>query len=470
MVDITALLNGKIFLSKDDVAKLLQTTPGALDAFEKSYRPSLKNVSDNFFEINAKQASAMGKKEECNDPELIRLKENIINELLDQTIGFCYDGKKGCWFKINPYEAFSEKIQTLPITLDDIKQFPEELQPQVTGNLAKKDFDMDSYPAALFLYDMFLKNKGTEQGRIGYQMFRQGLDILDLDPVLYEIIGMNKNSMGNWLPEVVAAIQKQDFFKIPKTKLIKVPLPLLQLTRTEYGTLTQTTKDILNGYCMSAFGVNVDEQYFIKTGTYSSKYDFRNAVVKGAEEVRELGEYLLYIHFQALQMASPLCQPVIYGVSTTNEWVVREYIPDVENNPSIYKGMTLHTEYRIFVDFDDNRILGIAPYWEPKTMKDRFLNRSDSNETHQIHDYIIFQMHENRLMKRFDKNKNMVASQLEKILPDIRLHGQYSVDIMQNGKDFYLIDMALAQNSALNEYIPIKLRRPMEENWLPEIN
>ena len=43
---------------------------------------------------------------------------------------------------------------------------------------------------------------------------------------------------------------------------------------------------------MSAFGVNVDEQYFIKTGTYSSKYDFRNAVVKGAEEVRELGEYL----------------------------------------------------------------------------------------------------------------------------------------------------------------------------------
>ena len=270
MVDVTALLNGKISLSKDDVAKLLQTTPGALDVFEKSYRPSLQNVSDNFFEINAKQASAMGKKEECNNPELIRLKENIINELLDQTIGFCYDGKKGCWFKINPYEAFSEKIQTPPITLDDIKQFPEELQPQVTGNLAKKDFDMDSYPAVLFLYDKFLKNKGTEQGKIGYQMFRQGLDILDLDPVLYEIIGMNQNSMGNWLPEVIAAIQKQDFYKVPKTKLIKVPLPLLQLTRTEYGTLNQTTKDILNGYCMSAFGLNVDEQYFIKTGTYSS--------------------------------------------------------------------------------------------------------------------------------------------------------------------------------------------------------
>ena len=301
-------------------------------------------------------------------------------------------------------------------------------------------------------------------------MFRQGLDILDLDPVLYEIIGMNQNSMGNWLPEVIAAIQKQDFFKVPKTKLIKVPLPLLQLIRTEYGTLNQTTKDILNRYCMSAFGLNVDEQYFIKTGTYSSKYDFRNAVVKGAQEVRELGGYLLYIHFQALQMASPLCQPVIYGVSTTNEWVVREYIPDVENNPSIYKGMPLHTEYRIFVDFDDNRILGIAPYWEPKTMKNRFLNRPDSDEAHQIHDYIIFRMHENKLMKRFDQNKDMVASQLEKMLPDIRLHGQYSVDIMQNGKDFYLIDMALAQNSALNEYIPIELRRPMEENWLPEIN
>ena len=46
----------------------------------------------------------------------------------------------------------------------------------------------------------------------------------------------------------------------------------------------------------------------------------------------------------------------------------------------------------------------------------------------------------------------------------------WKIEIKRIGNHFYLIDMALAQNSALNEYIPIKLRRPMEENWLPEIN
>lgn len=57
-------------------------------------------------------------------------------------------------------------------------------------------------------------------------------------------------------------------------------------------------------------------------------------------------------------MASPLSQPSIYGVSTTNEWVVREFIPDKEGNPCIYKGLPLHTEYRVFVDCDTDEVLG----------------------------------------------------------------------------------------------------------------
>ena len=60
-------------------------------------------------------------------------------------------------------------------------------------------------------------------------MFRRGLDILDLDPITYEMLSMNPNSMGYWLPPLIDGIQKQRFFKVPKTKVIKVPLTLLQL-------------------------------------------------------------------------------------------------------------------------------------------------------------------------------------------------------------------------------------------------
>lgn len=40
---------------------------------------------------------------------------------------------------------------------------------------------------------------------------------------------------------------------------------------------------------------------------------------------------------------------------------------------------------------------------------------------------------------------------------------------MQNGEDFWFIDMALAENSAFYECVPECLRKPVEENWLPKI-
>ena len=37
----------------------------------------------------------------------------------------------------------------------------------------------------------------------------------------------------------------------------------------------------------------------------------------------------------------------------------------------------------------------------------------------------------------------------------------------QNGNDFYLIDMALAENSALNDCVPADKLKTVEENWMP---
>ena len=41
------------------------------------------------------------------------------------------------------------------------------------------------------------------------------------------------------------------------------------------------------------------------------------------------------------------------------------------------------------------------------------------------------------------------------------------MDIMQNGEDFWLIDMGVAENSALYDCVPKALRKRQEENWLP---
>lgn len=437
-------------MSKEQVAQLLNTTPEALEEFEKAYHAvsdEENKKSGNFFKLNSRDVA---KHIDVSDADVAEIEKRITNELL---------ASSGC--------LPDHTIEHL-VTNDEIKALPEELRPQLTGTLVKKDIAGDSYPALLEMY-MSWKKTGDKGF---YHRFRQGLDILDLDGITYEIIGMNPNSMGYWFPALEKAVMQQDFFKVPDTKIVKVPLPILQLTHLDYFSLTPTTLHIVDAWARGAFELDENKTYFIKTGTYSSKFDFRNAKVTSPAEVREIGQYLLFIHAQALAMAhydlSGRNQPCIYGVSTTNEWVVREYIEDKENLPCIYHGMPLHTEYRAFIDFDTDELIGIVPYWDSESMKKRFSQGSDADTADMKHDYIIYCKEEERLQKTFDANKDILAEKLKDIIPDIDLKGQWSLDIMQNGDEFWIIDMALAANSALVNRLPVKLEAP-EENWLPDL-
>ena len=131
--------------------------------------------------------------------------------------------------------------------------------------------------------------------------------------------------------------------------------------------------------------------------------------------------------------------------------------------------MSLHTEYRVFVDCETKRVIGFIPYWDPEGMKNRFGHQSDADNPHNIHDYMIFKAHEDTLMDRYYANIDLVLQEVEKLLPGLDLPGQWSLDIMQNGEDFWLIDMGLAEQSTFREVIPKALRRPMKEEWLPNL-
>lgn len=436
--------------SKEEIVELLKTTPEALEEFEQIYSIASLNEeqnSDNFFKKNSRMANAINK---SGDEQLRSCGSDIVDRIVEELIN---------------YDDIEESV-----TLEEINSIPGHLRPQLSARYMKVDINAPSSAAVLQFYKRFLEERNPRRKQLYYNHFRQGLDILDLDPLLYEIIGMNKNSIGYWFPALENANKDKSFFKIPKTKIVKVPLPILQLTRCNYMELTESTIDIVNKWAYKAFDLDENKTYFIKTGTYSSKFDFRNAKVTTPQEVHELGSYLLFIHFQALQMASPLSQPSICGVSTTNEWCVREYIEDKENNPCIYHGMPLHTEYRVFVDLDSKEVLSVVPYWEPNVMKDRFSNYSDAESADMKHDWVIYSAYEEKLMDRLYQNEELIKEKVEELIQDLKLEGQWSLDIMQNGDDFWLIDMALAENSALNNTLPEGSLKKTEENWLPNID
>lgn len=44
------------------------------------------------------------------------------------------------------------------------------------------------------------------------------------------------------------------------------------------------------------------------------------------------------------------------------------------------------------------------------------------------------------------------------------------MDIMQNGEDFYIIDMALTKDSALQSCVPKGMIKAVKEDWIPRIS
>lgn len=445
------------------VAQMLKTDPEALQTFEAVYKKQVldgNTLPENILQWDTATVKGMLDKKVPFTRELYHMIDRIVRELINGTRVYIYtEGRNGY------YVQYSGAQYSTPVTNEDLRQFPRELRPQLTGNLVTRDIGEPAYMALVEHYWESQNNKNPAMRKYHYQMFRQGLDLLDLDDITYQMLGMNPNTMGFWLPPLVEALYGNKFFKIPDTKILSVPLPVLQLTRLGFEVLNPVTKEIVNRYCKKVFKLDEYENYFIKTGTYSSKYEFRNAHVYHPKEIYEMGEYFLFLNHLTCSMASPLNNVCFFGANTTNEWVVRKYIRDKENNPTIYNGMPLHTEYRAFVDFDTDEVLGISPYWRPDVMKGKFKDVSSPQEKH---DYIVYQMHEDVLQKRYEAGVQTVLEHVKEIVPKVKLSGQWSIDVMQNGDDFYIIDMALAENSALVDCVPANLLRAYPEKWLPE--
>lgn len=453
-------------LSNAEIAELLQTSPEALASFAASYRSFEQATdvadTDDLFSTNSRQA-ARARHEQASP---------LIQLAVDSQVGDIIDRIVDELIAPRALEAAPGDQSPDRVTAAEIAQLPTHLRPQLTGSLVCKDIDDDAYPAIITQL-MHARGRGTpEQVQQGTLQALAMLDTMDLDPVMYEMLGQNPAAMSKWLPALERAVGSTGFFRVPETTVRQVPLPILQLTRLDYSELTSITMEVVDGWARDVFELDSRKDYFIKTGTFSSKFDFRNAHVPAGQEVREIGQYLTYIQFQANQMANPLNGAPVAGVSTTNEWVVREWIQDESDSPTIYHGMPLRTEYRVFIDCDENSVLAVAPYWDPEVMLERFERQADADDPDMRHDAIVFRMHLPVLMERFERLQETVRAEVEKMLPSLDLTGQWSLDIMQNddaGEQLYAIDMAPASSSALSHHVPTSLLKHEDVDWLPRL-
>lgn len=274
--------------------------------------------------------------------------------------------------------------------------------------------------------------------------------VSDITPKLYEIFNQNRNTMSFWFSKLVDALKQSQkdghhFFKIPETTVITLPIELSQYMRLDYQNTNEQSRKFFNDWLIKAFELDLNKEYFIKTGEFSSKFEFKNAHLT---EPDQIGDYFSVISNNAMMV----------GAGLNNDVVVREYIDDPEHHDTIYDGMPLRTEFRTFIDCDNKQLIDIVPYWNPIVMR-RSLSDQSCYAPDIQRDYQTYCANTDRLTKEFNQYHNQIAKEIIPIIDNLDLDGCWALDVMKSGDDFYLIDMSDMRDSALTELIPESKRR-----------
>lgn len=331
-----------------------------------------------------------------------------------------------------------------------------------------------------------------------HAMFHRTASISEIEPRTYQHFANNPASIANWLPPLVrahaahgAARSNPSALQIPRTQIMRLDESLAQFTRVQYHETNDISKQTFNAYLEDT--LDLPDDAFIKTGTFSGKFQFANC---HCTEPDEMGEYFQVITNHAQ----------VIGAGESIDIAVRDYIVDHdEDRPTIYGGMPLRCEYRLFVDFgaiDDAacahwaaeesapmtdtamrhafgltnvdgaplpapRVLGVTHYWHPRVMRAHFGRiandamyaqfAASNTNAEQMRDADAYASFESRLREDFDAYVDTVVAAVDELLPHMQaagFRGAWSIDVMCNTAEsgeieYYLIDMALACESAL---------------------
>lgn len=141
------------------------------------------------------------------------------------------------------------------------------------------------------------------------------------------------------------------------------------------------------------------------------------------------------------------------GTCGTSELVVRERIQhDRRITPTIYDGLPLRPEFRVFYDFDRREPIFIANYWE----YDYIRNNNGLDKLYDLTDKIVFDYMREPQAKKYEEKKDEILQLVADHMQGVQgLAGPWSIDIMLTERDHpYLIDKAVAEQSAYWEFRP----------------
>ena len=240
----------------------------------------------------------------------------------------------------------------------------------------------------------------------------------------------NKNNLSYWFPKI-----KDCGIEVPETIIIDTPEEIgkayfMDKQNEDMNTVLSFVEDTI----LSKIPNNM-YFLFMKNGTFSNKFDFRDCKVR--RNKLEIAKALINQNYFA----------EMYGAGGLSEIVFREFIGSYsyidKNIPTIYHGMPLRPEFRVFYDFDNRKVLYSANYWDWDYCYETISNQN-------VTDKIVYEHRYPAIKAFYEEHHKEVEDKVAECMKSVDLTGKWSVDIMwdEESKIYYLMDMAIAEDSA----------------------
>ncbi len=242
----------------------------------------------------------------------------------------------------------------------------------------------------------------------------------------FEHSASDENYLSFWYPKT-----KNLGFKTPDTISIDFTEEESDLIKRDlFGQLSE--QSILERVYQKREKLNLEGELFLRLDGFSNKFNFESCHLTSLDEL-----------YPKLLISLNDCWDKLEW-QKVNGFALREFIKAKNPRKTIYHGLPLNTEFRVFYDFDTDKVLGIYNYWDKDRSfenlkeKEDLFNYLEEFETLEEEFYTLWPLLEEKVSERFKKGN---------------LKGQWSVDFLYDGQDFILIDMAHAECSYYYEKV-----------------
>lgn len=241
----------------------------------------------------------------------------------------------------------------------------------------------------------------------------------------------NPNNFSHWFPHL--SVAKRNGIAIPETHIVKVPEEVFPAFWKEKKRDAKTIrlwahKAILPIIKQHFAGKDV----FMKNGCFSGKFNFsRCCHIPADATLKEIVAHLAQIQYDSL------CNDTAGNL----EIVLREWIRPQSGTRTIYNGMPLRAEMRLFYDFDNHKPLYWVNYWEWNYCHDAICYKPQDKEVYE--EYYPYIDEEVELYTQ--QHWPTICKALQEVTG---LKGVWSVDFILEEKKVWLIDAAIGRQSA----------------------